>query len=67
MCKDAEWHRSNVHENAFKKIKETASQAPILRYFDPTKETVLQCEASDTGLAAMRYKMASQWHMHPHP
>ena len=48
--KDADWHWSNVHESAFKKIKEAASQAPVLRHFDPTKETVLQCDASDTGL-----------------
>ena len=50
--KVVEWHWSNVHENAFKKIKPAASQALVLRYFDPTKETVLQCDPSDTGLGA---------------
>ena len=50
--KDVEWQWSNVHESVFKKIKEAATQAHVLRYFDPTKETVLQCDASDTGLGA---------------
>ena len=50
--KDAEWHWSEEHENAFQRIKQAATQAPILRYFNPADETVLQCNASDTGLGA---------------
>ena len=51
-CKDAEWHWSKEHENAFQRIKQAATQAPILRYFNPADETLLQCNDSDTGLGA---------------
>ena len=30
--KDAEWHWSDEHENAFQRIKQAATQAPVLRY-----------------------------------
>ena len=39
--KDAEWHWSEEHENAFQRIRQAATQAPILRYFNPAEETVL--------------------------
>jgi len=50
--KDAEWHWSEEHENAFQRIKQAATQAPVLRYLNPAEETVLQCDTSDTGLGA---------------
>ena len=50
--KDAEWRWGKEHENAFQRIKQAATQAPVLRYFNPAEETVLQCDASDTGLGA---------------
>ena len=50
--KDAEWHWNEEHENAFLRIKQVATQAPVLRYFNPAENTVLQCDASDTGLGA---------------
>ena len=50
--KDTEWQWNEVHEDAFTKIKEAITGAPVLRYFDPSAETTLQCDASDTGLGA---------------
>ena len=50
--KDSEWHWNEEHENAFLRIKQAATQAPVLRYFNPAEDTVLQCDASDTGLGA---------------
>ena len=50
--KEMEWEWTEVHDVAFEKIKEAVTTAPVLRYFDPNEETVLQCDASDTGLGA---------------
>ena len=41
-----------MHEDAFAKIKEAITKAPVLRYFCSSAETVLQCDASDTNLEA---------------
>ena len=38
------------HNQAFDNIKKEIVQAPILRYYDPKKETVLQTDASTKGL-----------------
>ena len=38
------------HNHAFNSIKKEIVQAPILRYYDPRKETVLQTDASIKGL-----------------
>ena len=43
---------SHVHGLALDKIKNILSNTPVLRYFDKNKETVLQCDASQTGLGA---------------
>ena len=38
------------HEKSFCKIKKPLSPSPVLRYFDEGKPTVLQCDASQSGL-----------------
>ena len=38
------------HNHAFDSIKKEIVEAPILRYYDPQKETVLQIDASIKGL-----------------
>ena len=40
------------HNQAFNNIKKEIVQAPILRYYDPKKETVLQTDASTKVLGA---------------
>ena len=39
------------HNQAFDSIKKEIVQAPILRYYDPKKATVLQTDASIKGLS----------------
>ena len=41
-----------VHGECIKQINEVLTTAPVLRYFDPKLQTVLQCDSSDTGLGA---------------
>ena len=41
------------HEDAFTKIKELITQAPVLRYFDVSKEVTIDCDSSAVGLGAV--------------
>ena len=41
-------------EDAFVSIKELITQAPVLRYFDVSKEVTIKCDdSSDVGLGAV--------------
>ena len=50
MKKHAPYAWRPEHNQAFDNIKKEIVQAPILRYNDPKKETVLQTDASIKGL-----------------
>ena len=45
------WEES-VHGECFKRVKAVIASAPVLKYFDPSVEAVLQCDASRHGLGA---------------
>ena len=49
---DVEWTWDSVHDKAFEEIKRVLTQAPVLAYFDSTKELSIQCDASGQGLGA---------------
>ena len=49
---DVEWTWDSVHDKAFEEIKHLLTQAPVLAYFDSTKELSIQCDASGQGLGA---------------
>ena len=40
------------HQAAFKQMKKEIARAPILAYYNPKKETILQTDASIKGLGA---------------
>jgi len=50
---DAEflWEES-VHGECLERVKAGIASAPVLKYFDPSVEAVLQCDASQHGLGA---------------
>ena len=50
LHQDAEWKWLQEHDNAVTTLKGLISTAPVLRYFDCTKQISLQCDASESGL-----------------
>ena len=42
----------NVHGECFKRVKAVIASAPVLKYFEPSVEAVLPCDASQHGLGA---------------
>ena len=50
-------------DQCLSRMKDMIATAPVLRYFDPAKEVVLQCDASERGLGAAISKMGSHWHL----
>ena len=51
--KDVEWHWIEHQEQAFNKLKQLVTDAPVLKYFEPKEELSRQSDASDTGLGAV--------------
>jgi hypothetical protein len=38
----------DIHGQAFEKVKDTLSRAPVLKFFDAKKKLTLRCDASST-------------------
>ena len=49
---DVEWSWTSSHDKAFEEVKHLLTVAPVLAYFDPSKELSIQCDASGQGLGA---------------
>ena len=45
------------HQKAFQELKQVIAEAPVLAYYDPNKENVIQSDASMKGLDDKGYKM----------
>ena len=50
---DIERFWTEIHDTAIDQMKHLVTGAPILKYFDATKDTTLQCDASEKGLGAL--------------
>ena len=51
--KGTEWYWDKAEEKAFTEVKQLVTQAPVLAYYSPKKELVIQCDASSLGLGAV--------------
>ena len=50
--RDVDWNWGAAQEKAFTKVKQLLTEAPTLAHFNPTKQLVIQCDASNLGLGA---------------
>ncbi|KAK2554126.1 Retrovirus-related Pol polyprotein from transposon 17.6 [Acropora cervicornis] len=50
--RETEWCWLEAHNKVFQEIKLLVTNSPVLRYYDPTEELTLQCDASEKGLGA---------------
>ena len=49
--RDVDWNWGAAQEKAFTKVKQLLTEAPTLAHFNPTKQLVIQCDASNLDLA----------------
>jgi len=49
---DVEWKWTPACDEAFQEIKKAVTEDPVLAYYDPNKELVIECDASERGLGA---------------
>lgn len=61
--KDAAFVSDRVHYQAFARLKEPVSQWLLLKYCEPEKELVTQCDASDGGLELLFCKFAGLYNL----
>ena len=59
--KDSVWNWSRECAEALNAVKRKVTNTPVLTYFDPEKELVLQVDSSEDGLGASN---SSGWQAH---
>lgn len=50
--RDMVWEWTDIQEEAFNKLKQMIASAPVLKYYNPEEDLVLQSDSSETGLGA---------------
>ena len=53
LRKDVSWHWEKEQKMAFRKLKEMATNTPVLQYYDPKKELILNVDSSSVALGAV--------------
>ncbi|KAK7101996.1 hypothetical protein V1264_020291 [Littorina saxatilis] len=49
---DVVWNWTEMHQQAFDRLKDDLANPPVLKFFDPAKPVVLSVDASKSGLGA---------------
>ena len=49
---DCEWEWAQEQETLMAELNKLVTSVPLLAYYDPSKELVIQCDASSTGLGS---------------
>lgn len=52
LKKDVPWNGSHEQTNAVNKLKQILSREPVLKLYNSSKPTTIQCDSSSTGLGA---------------
>ncbi|XP_021361397.1 uncharacterized protein K02A2.6-like [Mizuhopecten yessoensis] len=52
LTQNIEFHWDKPQADAFRRVKDIITASPVLAYFDPNKEVILQTDASKFGLGA---------------
>ena len=50
---DIQWMWTATHDQAFAKVQQLVTEAPVLTFYDPSKDLLIQCDASQSGLGAV--------------
>lgn len=61
----AKWNWTFSCQEAFNTLKNSFTSAPILRHFDPSKEVVVECDASDFVSSGILSQEDDQGVLHP--
>ena len=56
LCKDVSWTSFSAQQDAFEKAKDLVTTAPTLAFYNPEKELILECDASECGLGAALFQ-----------
>ena len=50
---DVPWTWTATQDQAFAKVQQLVTEAPVLAFYDPSKDLMIQCDASQSGLGAV--------------
>jgi hypothetical protein len=56
LKEDAEWYWSTAHNKYFEDLKKRITEAPVLKFYSPTKPVTLSVDASKSGLGAVMFQ-----------